>query len=76
VYSAFIDAVNRQDLNGAEQFIVAAHYRENRVGFTHGSVGWEEAQKSVRQVWNGLPDLKVELAPSWPAPTPPALQRL
>jgi len=39
-------------------------------------VGWEEAQKSVRQVWNGLPDLKVELAPSWAAPTPPALQRL
>ncbi len=44
MYSGFIDAVNRQELNAAEQFIVAAHYRGNCVGFTHGSVGWEEAQ--------------------------------
>jgi predicted ester cyclase len=62
VYSGFIDAVNRQDLEGAEQFVDPARYRENCVGFTHGFVDWEEAKKSVRQVWKGLPDLKVELA--------------
>ena len=27
-----------------------------------GFVGWDEAKESVRQVWNGLPDLRVELA--------------
>jgi len=39
----------------------SARYRENCVGFTHGFVDWEEAKKSVRQVWKGLPDLRVEL---------------
>ena len=61
VYRGFIDAVNRQDLEGAAQFVDAARYRENCVGFTHGFVDWQEAQKSVRQVWKGLPDLRVEL---------------
>jgi predicted ester cyclase len=61
VYNGFIDAVNRQDLEGAAQFVDAARYRENCVGFTHGFVDWQEAQKSVRQVWKGLPDLRVEL---------------
>ena len=62
VYQGFIDAVNRQDLDGAERFVDAARYRENCVGFTRGFVGWEEAKQSVRQVWKGLPDLRVELA--------------
>jgi len=61
VYKGFIDAVNRQDLEAAAQFVDAARYRENCVGFTHGFVDWQEAQKSVRQVWKGLPDLSVEL---------------
>jgi predicted ester cyclase len=61
VYEGFIDAVNRQDLEGAAQFVDAARYRENCVGFTHGFVAWDEAQKSVRRVWRGLPDLRVEL---------------
>lgn len=61
VYKGFIDALNRQDLEGAAQFVDAARYRENCVGFTHGFVDWQEAQKSVRQVWKGLPDLRVEL---------------
>jgi len=61
VYQGFIDAVNRQDLEGAAQFVDAARYRENCVGFTHGFVDWQEAQTSVRQVWKGLPDLRVEL---------------
>ena len=61
VYQGFIDAVNRQDLEEAARFVDAARYRENCVGFTHGFVDWEEAKKSVRQVWKGLPDLRVEL---------------
>ena len=61
VYKGFIDAVNRQDLEAAAQFVDAARYRENCVGFTHGFVDWQEARKSVRQVWKGLPDLRVEL---------------
>ncbi len=62
VYMGFIDAVNRQDLDGAGRFVDPARYRENCVGFTHGFVGWEAAKESVRQVWKGLPDLRVELA--------------
>jgi predicted ester cyclase len=61
VYRGFIDAVNRQDLAEAARFVDAARYRENCVGFTRGFVDWQEAQKSVRQVWKGLPDLRVEL---------------
>ena len=62
VYRGFIEAVNRQDLEAAERFVDATRYRENCVGFTHGFVGWDEAKASVRQVWKGLPDLRVELA--------------
>lgn len=61
VYRGFLDAVNRQDLDGAERFIDVDRYRENCVGFTHGFVAWDEAKKSVRTVWKGLPDLHVEL---------------
>jgi predicted ester cyclase len=61
VYRGFLEAVNRQDLDAAEAFIDVERYRENCVGFTHGFVGWEEAKASVRQVWKGLPDLRVEL---------------
>ena len=53
--------MNRQDLEEAARFVDSARYRENCVGFTHGFVDWEEAKKSVRQVWKGLPDLRVEL---------------
>ena len=53
--------MNRQDLEEAARFVDSARYRENCVGFTHGFGGWEEAKKSVRQVWKGLPDLRVEL---------------
>ena len=61
VYRGFIDAVNRQDLGAAARFVDAARYRENCVGFTHGFVDWEQAKESVRTVWKGLPDLRVEL---------------
>ena len=62
VYRGFIEAVNGQDLEAAGRFVDAASYRENCVGFTRGFVGWEQAKESVRQVWKGLPDLRVELA--------------
>ena len=62
VYKEFIGAVNRQDLEEAGRYVDAARYRENCVGFTHGFVGWEQAKESVRQVWKGLPDLRVDLA--------------
>ena len=62
VYRGFIEAVNRQDLEAAGRFVDAARYRENCVGFTRGFVGWKEAKDSVRKVWKGLPDLRVELA--------------
>lgn len=61
VYRAFIDAVNRQDLNAAEKLVDTRRYRENCVGFTHGFVDWREAKNSIRRVWDGLPNLRVEL---------------
>ena len=62
VYHGFIGAVNRQDLDEAAKFVDPARYRENCVGFTRGFVDWEQAKESVRRVWKGLPDLRVELA--------------
>ena len=62
VYTGFIDAVNRRDLDRAALFVDAERYRENCVGFTRGFVGWEDAKASVRKVWQGLPDLRVELS--------------
>ena len=62
IYRQFIEAVNRQDLTEAERFVDAGRYRENCVGFTHGFVDWDQAKESVRRVWKGLPDLRVELA--------------
>jgi predicted ester cyclase len=61
VYHGFIDAVNRQHLDEAAKFVDPARYRENCVGFTRGFVDWEQAKESVRRVWQGLPDLRVEL---------------
>jgi len=61
VYRAFIEAVNRHDLDAAARLLDPQRYRENCVGFTRGLVGWEEAKASIRQVWQGLPDLRVEL---------------
>jgi predicted ester cyclase len=61
IYRGFIDAVNNQDLSAADQFVNASRYRENCIGFTRGFVDWEQAKASIRQVWRGLPDLRVEL---------------
>ena len=61
VYRGFIEAVNRHDLDAAARLLDSQRYRENCVGFTHGLVDWEEAKASIRQVWKGLPDLRVEL---------------
>jgi predicted ester cyclase len=62
VYYGFIEAANRQDLDEAAKFVDAARYQENCVGFTRGFVNWEQAKESIRRVWQGLPDLRVELA--------------
>jgi predicted ester cyclase len=61
IYRGFIDALNNQDLDAAAEFVAAARYRENCIGFTRGFVNWEQSKSSVRQVWKGLPDLRVEL---------------
>ena len=61
VYRGFIEAVNRQDLDTAARLVDQQRYRENCVGFTRGFVNWEEAKASIRQVWKGLPDMRVEL---------------
>jgi predicted ester cyclase len=61
VYRGFIEALNRQDLEAAERFVDVERYRENCVGFTRGYVDWSGAKESVRQVWKGIPDLRVEL---------------
>ena len=62
VYRAFIEAVNAKDLEAADRFVDRDRYRENCIGFTHGFVDWDQAKDSVRQVWKGLPDLRVELS--------------
>ena len=61
IYRGFIDAVNRQDLDAADQFVDRSRYRENCIGFTHGFVDWEQSKASIRKVWQGLPDLRAEL---------------
>jgi predicted ester cyclase len=61
IYRGFIDAVNNKDLDEADRFVDASRYRENCIGFTHGFVDWEQAKASIRQVWKGLPDLRVVL---------------
>ncbi len=61
VYRAFLDALNRQDLDAAAAHVDTARYREDCVGYTKGAVAWDEATASLRQIWVGLPDLRVEL---------------
>ena len=61
IYRAFIDAVNRQDLDAADRFVDVSRYRENCIGFTPGFVDWEQSKASIRRVWQGLPDLRAEL---------------
>lgn len=61
IYRAFIDALNRKDLDAVALLVNTERYRENCVGFTRGFVGWEDAKGSINQVWKGLPNLRVEL---------------
>lgn len=61
VYRRFLDALNAKDFAAAEQVVDTSRYRENCVGFTKGFVDWEQATASLRQVWKGLPDLRVEV---------------
>jgi predicted ester cyclase len=61
IYRGFVDALNNKDLDKAEFLVDPARYRENCIGFTRGYVDWEQAKSSMRTVWKGLPDLRVEL---------------
>ncbi len=61
VYRGLLDALNRYDLDAAEQYIDLGRYREDCVGFTRGRVDWQDARASVSQVMKGIPDLSVEI---------------
>jgi len=61
VYRGFIDALNEKDLGAAGKFVDASRYRENCIGFTRGFVDWEQSRAAIEKVWQGLPDLRVEL---------------
>lgn len=60
-YRHFLSALNNQDLDRAAEVVDLARYQENCVGFTPGFVGWEAATASLSKVWNGIPDLQVEI---------------
>jgi hypothetical protein len=59
VYSGFLDALNRKNLDAAAAYVDVDRYRENCVAFTGGFVNWADAKASLAQVWKGLPDLNV-----------------
>jgi predicted ester cyclase len=54
-------ALNHGDLEGAEFFVDVGRYREECIAFTQGWVNWTDAKSSMKAVWQGLPDLRVEL---------------
>ncbi|MBA2336591.1 MAG: hypothetical protein H0V96_02335 [Acidimicrobiia bacterium] len=59
VYLGFLDAINHQDLEAAERFVDVGRYRECRL--PGGFVPWTGAKASLQEIWQGLPDLRVEL---------------
>lgn len=60
-YRSFLDALNAKDLERAAAHVDTARYQENCVGFTPGFVGWPAARASLEKVWEGIPDLRVEV---------------
>ena len=60
-YRSFLDALNAKDLGAAAAFVDLDRYQENCVGFTPGFVGWPAARESLEKVWEGIPDLRVEV---------------
>jgi predicted ester cyclase len=60
-YRSFVEALNAKDLDAAAELVDLERYQENCVGFTPGFVGWPEARSSLEKVWEGIPDLRVEL---------------
>ena len=62
VYRTFLSAVNDRDVAAAAGCVDRVPYREDCVGFTGGWVGWTDATASLERVWQGIPDLRVELA--------------
>ena len=62
LYRRFLAALNDHDLAAAARCVDVDRYREDCVGFTGGWVGWTEATASLSRVWQGLPDLRVDIA--------------
>ena len=62
VYRTFLSALNDRDVEAAAGCVDRLRYREDCVGFTGGWVGWTDATASLERVWQGVPDLRVELA--------------
>jgi predicted ester cyclase len=60
-YREFIAALNAHDLSRAATVVDLDRYQENCVGFTPGFVGWTDATASLQRVWEGIPDLRVEV---------------
>ena len=60
-YRQFLDALNAKDLERAATHVDLDRYEENCVGFTPGFVGWSAARTSLEKVWEGIPDLRVEV---------------
>ena len=61
IYRQFLDALNAQNLKGAEACVDTERYRENCVGFTPGWVDWAAACASLAPIWKAIPDLHVEI---------------
>lgn len=60
-YRSFLDALNAKDLDAAADHVDLDRYEENCVGFTPGFVAWPAARASLEKVWDGIPDLHVEV---------------
>ena len=61
LYRDFIDALNKQDFAKVQRDIVHPDYHEECVGFTPGRVSYEEAEKSLKKVLAGIPDLRADI---------------
>jgi predicted ester cyclase len=60
-YRQFVEALNHRDLDAAEMAVDTERWREVCVGFTSGTIRWQESRKSMEAVWRGLPDLVFDI---------------
>lgn len=61
LYRDFIDALNKQDFAKVQRDIVHPDYHEECVGFTPGRVPFDEAERSLKKVLLGIPDLRADI---------------